>query len=356
MRSIDGVLHRAGKTLPHAAAAVATLQRAGVPFTFLTNGGGKTEAEKAAELSAMLGGVPVDPELYIQSHTPFRELAPRYANRSVVVVGQDPCKARAILLGYDFPDVVTTGQLHAALPDLWPFAPGPASHPVCRDAAGRAAPVPAADTRYAAAFVVNDPAHWQLDLQVLVDLLVSDGGRLGTTAARGNSSGGSSSNGSGPRGAPGTPRLYFSASDLEFSSAWPVPRFGQGSFLASLRGIWAAKTGGAGDDFPHELHGKPMASQYSFVERTERALQETRAGRHCALERNYMVGDNPESDIRGALGYNSSQGTRWLGVLVRTGVWDGVSPPSVAPSHVADGVKEAVELIGELEGVDLTVA
>ena len=355
-----------------------------MPFTFLTNGGGKTEEEKAAELSQMLDGVPIDPALYIQSHTPYRELAPQYVNKTVVVVGQDPCKAREILLGYGFTDVVTTGELHAAFPTLWPFVPLPGSGEACDPQSARG-PI-SLDTRYAAAFVINDPSHWQLDLQVLVDLLVSDGGRLGTTTA-GHGGGG-----------PATPHLYFSASDLEFSSAWPVPRFGQGSFLASLRGIWAAKTGGAGDAFPHDIHGKPMASQYSFVERTEKALQETRTGRHCVLERNYskhfsrdslfsclrwrtlglglpplpfsnspsvrlqltrytaVVGDNPESDIRGALGYNSSQGTRWFGVLVKTGVWDGVSTPSVEPSFVADGVKEAVELIGRLENVGLTVA
>jgi HAD superfamily hydrolase (TIGR01456 family) len=336
-----------------------------VPFTFLTNGGGKTEEEKATELGNMLGGLPIDKDLYIQSHTPYRELAAEYGAKPVIVIGQDPCKARDIMLGYGFTYVVTTGELHAAHPALWPFVPLSGSHKPCgkQPAAfrGPAAAAVSLDRRYAAAFVINDPAHWQLDLQVLVDLLVSDGGRLGTTsvaalAADRNASSVKTDDDAMP------PHLFFSASDLEFSSAWPVPRFGQGSFLASLRGIWAAKTnslatggGGGGDnDFPHTIHGKPMASQYEFVERTEKQLQEARMGKHCVLERNYMIGDNPESDIRGAQTYNSSHGTKWLGVLVKTGVWDGKSTLSVKPDFIAKGVKEAVELIGREEGVDLT--
>ncbi len=68
-----------------------------------------------------------------------------------------------------------------------------------------------------------------------------------------------------------------------------------------------------------------------------------------------MIGDNPESDIRGAMNYKSDEGTERFGILVATGVWDDKTPPSVEPSYYVADIREAVELIGKLEGMDLGV-
>lgn len=53
--SIDGVLLHSSKALPGAAETLRFLQEHKIPFILLTNGGGKSEAERVAELSVKLG-------------------------------------------------------------------------------------------------------------------------------------------------------------------------------------------------------------------------------------------------------------------------------------------------------------
>ena len=67
-----------------------------------------------------------------------------------------------------------------------------------------------------------------------------------------------------------------------------------------------------------------------------------------------MVGDNPESDIAGANGYASGQGTEWVSVLVRTGVWSegrgGRLEGEFEPKGVVDDVVGAVKWALRREG------
>ena len=55
-----------------------------------------------------------------------------------------------------------------------------------------------------------------------------------------------------------------------------------------------------------------------------------------------MIGDNTESDIKGANNYQSPFGSTWTSVLVRTGVYPG-GKPNEQPKHIANDVSEAVE-------------
>ena len=67
-----------------------------------------------------------------------------------------------------------------------------------------------------------------------------------------------------------------------------------------------------------------------------------------------MVGDNPESDIAGANGHVSEQGTEWVSVLVKTGVWsetrggrlEGVLEPKVVVEDVGAAVRWALRKEG----------
>ncbi len=54
-----------------------------------------------------------------------------------------------------------------------------------------------------------------------------------------------------------------------------------------------------------------------------------------------MIGDNPESDIRGANEYKSPFGSQWYSVLVRSGVFNG-GEPAHAPRIFVDDVWDAV--------------
>ena len=68
-----------------------------------------------------------------------------------------------------------------------------------------------------------------------------------------------------------------------------------------------------------------------------------------------MVGDNPESDIRGANEFNSPTGeTKWHSILVRTGVYDG-GKPAYEPKVVVKDVWDAVRYGLGREGVDVGI-
>lgn len=109
MTSIDGVLVRASKPLPGASESLSLLQKQNIPFILLTNGGGKYEIERAADLSKELG-VDLGPDSIIQSHTPFMELVggnekqSALENKCVLAVGGERDKCRQVSERYDSPN------------------------------------------------------------------------------------------------------------------------------------------------------------------------------------------------------------------------------------------------------------
>jgi hypothetical protein len=120
---IDGVLIRGRHTLPQAKRALARLytpdgSRPRYPVAFLTNGGGVTERVKAHQLSEWLG-VHVDESQVVLSHTPFRQLAAKFAHEPVLVAGRG--QVREVARHYGFRHVVTTHQLTRAMPAAVPF-------------------------------------------------------------------------------------------------------------------------------------------------------------------------------------------------------------------------------------------
>lgn len=99
--SIDGVLYRSGKPFPFAIKALKFLQAHKIPFILLTNGGGKHETERVAELSSKFD-INLNVDNFIQSHTPFQEMAKgsdvyeALADKTVLVTGGNPAKIRDI--------------------------------------------------------------------------------------------------------------------------------------------------------------------------------------------------------------------------------------------------------------------
>lgn len=99
MISIDGVLMRSSKPIPGAADTLAMLKEQGIPFILLTNGGGKHETERVAEISEKLQ-VSLDPTVLIQSHTPFAELVGPLENKRILVAGGDGDSCRRVAERY----------------------------------------------------------------------------------------------------------------------------------------------------------------------------------------------------------------------------------------------------------------
>ncbi|KAG5934054.1 hypothetical protein E4U53_000781 [Claviceps sorghi] len=344
-----------------------------IRYVFLTNGGGAHEDAKAASLTKRLG-LSLDEDVIrnrvILSHTPMRGWADEVKRQTVLITGSHPETARQIANEYGFARAVTPADLIHDNHNLYPFdhlkdtlhsafrplpdgkSASAVTDPYSTDIAPHALKIDQI-------LVWNDPRDWSLDIQVIHDLLISHEGYLGTISSR-----------NGRCSLPnhgwqqdGQPELWISNLDLVWKTEHPVNRFGTGAFLEALRGVWSAATDGA--QLRYNALGKP--SQFTYDYAHTRLLQhysgmDSTANKSTGttavatpLRRVYMIGDNPESDIRGANEFCPHDGTEWVSILVRTGVWreTSASPePRHKPAVIVDDVVDAIVWALRNEGVD----
>ncbi|KAI0602608.1 Haloacid dehalogenase-like hydrolase-domain-containing protein [Biscogniauxia sp. FL1348] len=351
---IDGVLLHSAKPIPGAKEVFQFLTRNKIPFILLTNGGAKCSARRREELSNLLG-LPPDSDYLVQSHTPFSELAQSpltpfgaslfpgeesLRDKNVLVMGSDDTEMRHIAKEYGFRNVITTSDIAAADPTIVPFPTSSNKEPAAET---QPLPLVSGKLKVDAVFVLNDPRDWALSAQIITDLLLSEGGVLGTYSTR---NGRADLPGHGWQ-SDGQPRLYFSNPDLFWSSANPLPRFGQGAFHAALAGIWSRVTEGKAP-LRCKIIGKPSRETYRYADKVLLS-----GDRGNTLTTVYMVGDNPESDIRGANEFKKSGAGKWCSVLVRTGVWRPErGTPKYEPDAIVVDVRAAVEWALMREGWD----
>ncbi|KAI2609219.1 HAD-superfamily hydrolase [Hypoxylon sp. NC1633] len=322
---IDGVLVRGGRPIPEAIQAMKVLNGDNkygikIPYIFLTNGGGKTEAERCGDLSRQLD-VEISPAQFICGHTPMSEMADRY--NTVLVVGGEGEKCRTVAQGYGFKDVVTPGDIIKANAATTPFrklTPEELHNSKERDFS---------KVTIEAIFVFADSRDWAGDLQIILDLAMSKGGRIGTLSETFNEG----------------PPIFFSHNDVVWSAAHDNVRLGMGA----LRGIveYTFKEVTKGKTLQTHAFGKPQIGTFEFA---TRLLKRWRLNEHrlnAAPNTVYFVGDTPESDIRGTNQYNEKAENDWYSILVKTGVYqDGTEPaykPRVTVNTVLDAVNHGIE-------------
>lgn len=330
---IDGVFHRSGIPLPHGPEMIQLLQVNNIPFVFLTNGGGATEDGQAAKLSQTLGGINIEGRNFIQSHTPWLDLVPRFQDEYVLVVGGSGNDCREAALAYGFKKVITPADIKVHYDTVYPFSPMDQYRDIAR-------PLPAEHTpdnpiRTAAVTIWSSSRDYGLDLQIIMDCLLSEGGKLGTRAANHGSV--FPDNGV---------EVHSCNPDYTFANAYPLPRFAQGAFISALKGIVKDQHNA---DLVITSVGKPTQATYLYAEKVldnyHKAIH-AESGSSAPLPRIrtvYMVGDNPLSNIAGANAFQSPTGTEWQSILVETGVHIAGSVPAVTPTTIVHGVKEAVQ-------------
>jgi HAD superfamily hydrolase (TIGR01456 family) len=302
----------------------------------LTNGGGVREAERVADLSTRLRlRHPISEEQFVQSHTPFkllRKTAPEL--KTVLALGGKEENVRDAAHHYGFKNVVIPADFLKSYPGISPF-----SSKAHYNNVGTVLQTP---PKIDAVLVFNDPRDWALDIQVVIDLLLSDKGQVGTRRPVDQVL------------KEGYIPIYFSNPDLWWANEYPHSRLGQGGFRAALEGVWRAVTGGK--ELEATTIGKPHQPTYEYAEDVltkwrQRKLKKSHAdSEHPELKTVYMVGDNPASDIAGANSYKSPRGTEWMSVLVRTGVFkEGEGHSDGNAKAVVDNVEEAVRWAVERE-------
>lgn len=345
---IDGVLLRGNTPLPGASKTLKFLQQSKIPFVLLTNGGGNTEEERAAELSEILD-VPILGNNLIQSHTPFKEFVcgnstqTALENKTILVIGGRGDKCRQVALKYGFKNVLTTADILMGYKKIWPFNQIFLSY---YESNHCPLPLPinledlSKSLKIDAILVLNDPRDWALDIQIIIDLLLSHKGYLGTYSSK-----------NGDTRLPNCgwqqdeqPKLYFSNPDLFWAASYHLPRLGQGGFQAALHGVWNATTKNA--QLNRKILGKPCNLAYSYAEQVLLLNRSRILGSDApGLKKVWFVGDNQFTDIKGANEFQSQHGIQWQSILVTTGVYKAGSALEHKPKLTVFDVQEAVKSV-----------
>lgn len=314
---IDGVLVHGDRLIPQGKRALDILNGDNelgikIPHIFLTNGSGKPEEARCAQLSKILQN-PVSTDQFIQSHTPMSALASYY--NTVLVVGGEGYKCREVAEKYGFKDIVVPNDIVAWDETIAPYR--------CFTEEERATSRPRdfSKCNIEAIMVFSDSRDYATDMQIIIDLLRSEDGRLGTMAKD-----------------PVSQRIpiYFSQGDMLCPTEHWTPRMSQGTFRIGLEAMYRALTG---VDLERVVYGKPEMATYTYADEVMTSWMGELHGEERLPENIYMVGDNPASDIVGG----NLKG--WNTCLVRTGVFQGGDNDEQNPANfgVFPNVLEAVE-------------
>lgn len=311
---IDGVLYRGKQVIPAANEVLNFLKQNNRPWILLTNGGGLTEEKKATAISKTIG-VEIPAAHLVQSHTPMKQLAEKYRDKLVLLVGKD--HVREIAHQYGFRNYITTEEYHSLYPVSFPDQ---IAGPPTKDT-----PTNALTQGVAAIFVFMDPTYWHRDIQLCTDVLRTYNGFCGE-----------GTKGFTKLGTKQSVPLYTSGVDLEYVTEWHSPRMGAGVFGLLLAHSFELLHHRALD---YTCYGKPNIPTYEYAEKV--LQQQAKAMGYDKIDRIFGVGDNPKSDIAGA------NAAGWSSVLVRTGMFSSqAANDSEFPAEkVCDHVGGALEYI-----------
>lgn len=259
--------------------------------------------------------IEVSPGQFICGHTPMREMADKY--NTVLVVGGEGEKCRQVAEGYGFKDVVTPGDIIKDNPDTTPF------RKLTREEHDNSKVRNYGEIKIDAIFVFADSRDWAGDQQIILDLLMSKGGYLGTRSETSDEG----------------PPVFFSHNDVVWSASHENTRLGMGALRCSLEAMYKAVTG---KDLNTTAFGKPQIGTFEFATRLLQQWRKDTHGIDAPPETVYFVGDTPESDIRGTNEFNQRASNTWYSILVRTGVFQEGTKPRFTPKATCDHVLDAV--------------
>ncbi|KAK0719437.1 HAD-like domain-containing protein [Lasiosphaeris hirsuta] len=314
---IDGVLVHGDRLIPEGKQVLGMLNGDNelgikIPHIFLTNGSGKPELARVAQLTQILQN-PVHTEQFIQSHTPMRALAEYY--NTVLVVGGEGYRCREVAEAYGFKDIVVPNDIVASDCTIAPY------RVFTDEERASSRPRDFTKMKIEAIMVFSDSHDYATDMQIIMDLLRSQHGQLGTVA---------------PDPVSQRIPIYFSQGDMLCPTEHPIPRMSQGAFRIGLEAMYKALTG---VELERVVYGKPEMATYKYADEVMSAWMETIHGEDRLPENIYMIGDNPASDIIGGNMYG------WKTCLVRTGVFQGGENDEESPANfgVFKNVLEAVQ-------------
>lgn len=270
---IDGVVLKGGKPFEWSIPAINALWENEVPFVFVTNG---TYSSKT--LLGQLNGIfnlPFTEDNIVVAPSPCKALLD-FHNKRVLACCQDDNVDLVPELG--FTDYLTVEELASIFPEL-----DYVDHrkrdvlmvtPLTEDQKKKQAEFKPIE----AIVLLGEPVNWECSLQLLLDVLMTNGD---------------------PRSkfkfvpSPHLPIIACNK-DITFKGLANLPRFGHGAFLECLESLYMKVTN---NQLVYEyMMGKPYLITYEYAANQLQRLNK----KSERINKFYMIGDNPEVDIRGA--------------------------------------------------------
>ncbi|TID29016.1 hypothetical protein CANINC_002164 [Pichia inconspicua] len=402
---IDGVLVKGPDTLQSGIEAISYLEgnnpyNIKVPYIFVTNGGGKHESVRAEDLSKRLQ-TEITSDQIVQGHTPMKELSDVYKN--VLVVGGVGNTCRKVAQSYGFTNVYTPLDIMHWDPSVTPY------YELSQDDIKHCEykHVDFSKTKIDAIMVFADSRNWAADQQIILELLMSKEGYMGTLSDTFEDG----------------PPIYFAHSDFVWATNYKLVRYGMGALQVSIAALFREHTG---KEMKVVRFGKPQRTTFNFAEKVLHRWRKSMLDDHIdeltsfsnadsstdifsngedtkykpvfntdsesedkdddeeegedyntgltlqSLNKLsistkppttiktdsfstpedlpppstvYFVGDTPESDIRFANSHDES----WFSILVNTGVYQPNTTPKYKPRKQCNDVLEAVKFAVERE-------
>ncbi|KAG7199744.1 hypothetical protein KM043_000416 [Ampulex compressa] len=288
---IDGVIVRGQNVLPPVLDSFKRLRgkdgKFCVPTIFVTNSGNALRSQKAMDLSKWIGFEVTESQV-IMAHSPLQMFHGLH-DKQVLVSGQGPVEKIARELG--FHKTITIEELVKNFPSL-DYVNIKKRNPQC-------GPLDPSFPKIEGIVLLSEPTNWETPLQLVVDLLLTEGMPTGLTAKV-------------PY--PHIPVLACNM-DLLWVSEAPIPRYGHGAFLLCLESLYKKVTGK--DMMYSALVGKP--SEITYYHANRMLLNHAKSiGIHHNIDTIYAIGDNINTDIYGAnlydkylSRYESGNGTKF---------------------------------------------
>ncbi|CAL1531709.1 unnamed protein product [Lymnaea stagnalis] len=273
---VDGVLARGSTPLDPAKQAIAKLKDSNgnlkVPVAFVTNACNRS-ADKARQIGNWFD-ITVQPEQVIHAPTPAK-LLHEFHDKHTLVIGQEYRREIAEDLG--FKNLCTIEDVKEAYP-LLDMVDHENRVRVATQGYTENPNFPKIDV----ILLIGEPCRWETDLQLLIDLLLTEGKPTKAPID--------------PKNVPQIPIIACNM-DLVFMAEACMPRYGHGAFLLCLEALYKKITGK--ELIYKNLVGKPCEITYRFAEHTVSKIAQ-QMGITKPLKRLYFFGDNPNVDIVGA--------------------------------------------------------
>ncbi|EFA75173.1 hypothetical protein PPL_11247 [Heterostelium album PN500] len=329
---IDGVLMKDGVTIPTAIKALNMLHdpetsEPRIPYVFVTNNGGFSERDKAKKISMVLK-YNIDEDKVMVAHTPMKPLTEKFADKNVLVVARKKETAEGLARWYGFKHFTSIQEYVEKRPYLCPakyskfWTEGIANdYGIKEESVDNSIP-------FGAVVMFEEPADWGECIQILTDVLQSADGLITKDHIN--------------LASKQIVELHVANPDFTYGGEFVLPRYTMGALIKCLSTVFEEV---AGYPLTVTYYGKPYETTYNYAKQLLNVQLEKlklSSPRHI-----YAIGDNPQSDIKGA---NQLESEGWVSILVRTGIFKGTENDKVNPAkYVVNDVLDAVKLILELE-------